>query len=380
MNRILLLGSSIVLMLVLAASCAGSSENLDTETQLPDSMKATIDKDSMSVHISGKLIRDISGIDRRYNSVEFNPIYTYPTTYGPTSMRTQTNTEVYIPGLTESLELLDNSGNVVESFVLNNKRGNSFSILLIDPPDFDDIAIISGERALETNLYISPSRPVVSIKSPVSNQIFYGSDQIELTWEANDPDGDELSYKVQYSTDGGETYTTIISDYEDTKLSIDRSNVYGSNQTRYRVIASDGMRSATAESDIFAVEECLFESIDGSVILEKNLEFLSEENQPSEFYFGEGAKKRYKEIKALSFRIYRHKRDLSNRKFVLEFRDEAGNILRQERTYLNIFVPNWDDPKPRYTFSLIVDCVPDYAYITAKWEDEKLEEVGSEQN
>lgn len=379
MNRILLLGSSIVLMLVLAASCAGSSENLDTETQLPDSMKATIDKDSMSVHISGKLIRDISGVDRRYNSVEFNPIYTYPTTYGPTSMRTQTNTGVYIPGLRESLELLDDSGNVVESFMLN-KRGDSFSILLIDPPDFDDIAIISGERALETNLYISPSRPVVSIKSPVSNQIFNGSDQIELTWEANDPDGDELSYKVQYSTDGGETYTTIISDYEDTKLSIDRSNVYGSNQTRYRVIASDGMRSTTAESDIFAVEECLFESLDGSIILKNNLEFLSEGNQPSEFYFGEGAKKRYKEVKALSFRIYRQKRDLSNHKLVLEFRDGTGNILRQERTYLNIFVPDWDDPKPKYTFSLIVACVPDYAYITAKWEDKKLEEAGSEQN
>lgn len=379
MNRILPLGSSIVLMLIFAASCAGSSENLDTETQLPDSINATISKGSTSVHISGRLIRDISGIDRRYNSVEFNPIYTYPTTYGPTSMRIQTNTEVYIPGLTESLELLDNSGNVVESFVLN-KRGDSFSILLIDPPDFDDIAIISGERALKTNLNISPSSPVVSIKSPVSNQIFYGSDQIELTWEANDPDGDELSYKVQYSTDGGETYTTIISDYEDTKLSIDRSNVYGSNQTRYRVIASDGMRSATAESDIFTVEECLFESLDGNVILEKNLDFLSDENQPSEFYFEEGAKKRYREIKALSFRIYRHERDLSDHKLVLEFRDGAGNILRQERAYLNIFVPDWDDPKPEYTFSLIVACVPDYAYITAKWKDKKLEEVGSEQN
>lgn len=381
MNRILRWGSLITLILIFAVSCTDSSEDLDAGTQRADQINATISKDSISVDISGRLIRDNSRIDRRYGSVEFTPIYTYPTTYEPASMNTQINTEVDLQDQRESLELLDNSGNVVKSIVLQRSIGrSSFSVLLIDPPDFDSVAIISDDRKLDTNLQISPSRPAVSIKSPAKNQIFYGSDQIELAWEASDPDGDQLSYKVQYSPDGGKTYTTIVSDYEDTILSIDRSNVYGSNQTRYRVIASDGIRSATAESDIFTVEECFFESLKGNVALANDLDFLSDENQPSEFYFGEGLKRRFKEIKAFNFRYYRYKRDLSNHKLVLEFRDGSDNLLRQERTYLNISVPDWDDPKPRYTFSLIIACVPDYAYITAKWEDKELENRDSNQN
>ena len=78
-------------------------------------------------------------------------------------------------------------------------------------------------------------------------------DTVEFSWSGSDADGDDLSYLVQYSTDGGDSYETIAVDYESSTLSLRRSSLAGSSRARIRVVASDGARSATAQSAVFSV-------------------------------------------------------------------------------------------------------------------------------
>ena len=65
--------------------------------------------------------------------------------------------------------------------------------------------------------------------------------------------GDELSYWVEYSTDDGATYETVASNYRATTLTVDRGRPAGSDNAMVRVTASDGLRSAAADSAAFTV-------------------------------------------------------------------------------------------------------------------------------
>ena len=128
-----------------------------------------------------------------------------------------------------------------------------WAVHVADPPDYASYRIWRGaQQILHTGR--STVAPSVEITSPGSGDVLSGA-TVEFAWTASDADGDALSYLVQYSTDGGATYETIAVDYPSTSLTLDRSTLAGSAQARLRVIASDGTRSTTAQSAVFAVAE-----------------------------------------------------------------------------------------------------------------------------
>lgn len=89
--------------------------------------------------------------------------------------------------------------------------------------------------------------PTVTLMAPNGGEIICGS--VTITWTASDPDGDPLTYAVQYSPDGGSTWTTIISGIGTTSyLWITSSLPSGSNYL-VKVIASDGELMAEDVSD-----------------------------------------------------------------------------------------------------------------------------------
>ena len=59
-----------------------------------------------------------------------------------------------------------------------------------------------------------------------------------------DADDDDLSFVVQYPTDGGTTYETLAADHWLMSLSVPRRLLAGSATARVRVVASDGVRPA----------------------------------------------------------------------------------------------------------------------------------------
>ena len=165
------------------------------------------------------------------------------------------------------LELLDGEGEVLRSvsfdaqLALADAGGSGeepasselWAVHVVDPPDYASYRIWRGSRQL-VQVERSDAAPTVAISSPGAGRSMTG-DTVEFTWSGSDADGDDLSYLVQYSTDGGGSYETIAVDYESTALSVKRSSLAGSSRARIRVVASDGARSATAQSAVFTVAD-----------------------------------------------------------------------------------------------------------------------------
>jgi hypothetical protein len=100
---------------------------------------------------------------------------------------------------------------------------------------------------------ISSNAPVVS------NVVLVGASppvvgNVTLQWTATDSDGDDMTYDVLYSMDDGTTWQMIEMGMMSTSLVIDTSDLGGSTQARFKVIANDGLNQGEAMSAAFVME------------------------------------------------------------------------------------------------------------------------------
>lgn len=89
--------------------------------------------------------------------------------------------------------------------------------------------------------------PQVTVLNPNGGEIICNGTTI--TWLASDPDGDPLTYKIQYSADGGVTYTTLATGLTSMSYVWDTSGLISSNNYIIKVIASDGELEGEDTSD-----------------------------------------------------------------------------------------------------------------------------------
>jgi hypothetical protein len=95
---------------------------------------------------------------------------------------------------------------------------------------------------------VSAHAPQVSLTYPNGGEVLDG-EQIAVTWEASDADGDALSYVLEYSVDGGERWQVLSTGVHTTTLQLDAALVPGADEGKFRVLASDGVNTAQDESD-----------------------------------------------------------------------------------------------------------------------------------
>lgn len=139
-------------------------------------------------------------------------------------------------------------------------RRTLFTVLIQDDPDAVSVSVkrfaggqVIGSRAA------SASDPVVSaITSPVAGQVL--ADSLPISFEAGDPDGNLLTFIVQYSNDDGTTWQTLATNTPLTTLTISPIDELPGSPTlaapdvcRVRVIASDGYRTGIRVSDAFSL-------------------------------------------------------------------------------------------------------------------------------
>lgn len=99
------------------------------------------------------------------------------------------------------------------------------------------------------SLRASASPPGVQVLAPNGGETF-GAGPWLAQWEGHDPDGDALTYLVQYSPDEGATWHTLAVDWKEPALEIFPEDLPGSTTGgRLRVIASDGFRVNWDASD-----------------------------------------------------------------------------------------------------------------------------------
>ena len=109
------------------------------------------------------------------------------------------------------------------------------------------IGIYHGENELASRS-VSAHAPQVTLVTPNGGEALNG-DQIHVAWTASDADDDALSFTLDYSVDGGAHWRTLSHGVTTTSLELDASWVPGSNQGKFRVLASDGVNTAQDESD-----------------------------------------------------------------------------------------------------------------------------------
>lgn len=99
----------------------------------------------------------------------------------------------------------------------------------------------------------SANPPTIRVTFPNGGESLNGA-SATFTWTASDPDGDALTYAVDYSTDNGATWRALTINWNATSFPVDLTRLPGGNQALIRVTASDGFNSAQDQSDaVFSV-------------------------------------------------------------------------------------------------------------------------------
>ena len=166
------------------------------------------------------------------------------------------------------LDLRTAAGTVVQSqgfdvAAVSHEHGGDlriFTVLLPDNPATASVHVMRSAGGPEIgSLESSSAAPVVSaITSPAAGSQI--TNALTISWTASDPDGDTLSYIVQYSRDNGQSWEVLAANTPDTTLVVDAihllpgsANSAAPGSSRIRIIASDGFRTSMLTSNPFRV-------------------------------------------------------------------------------------------------------------------------------
>jgi hypothetical protein len=110
------------------------------------------------------------------------------------------------------------------------------------------VDIVGPGSVLLKSVTSGANAPTVTVTSPNGGETASGA-TLNVTWTANDVDGDLLTFNIQYSADNGATWAAVAQNQTGTSASIDTSLLAASTQARIRVWASDGIHSASDTSN-----------------------------------------------------------------------------------------------------------------------------------
>jgi hypothetical protein len=109
------------------------------------------------------------------------------------------------------------------------------------------------DDALLDALEAGGAAPSVSVSSPAGG--VYDSGTIHVAWTASDTDGDPLDITVLYSADGALSWTPVAFSSGSGSVEVAVSQLAGSSDARFQVIASDGFNTGSATSAAFTVSD-----------------------------------------------------------------------------------------------------------------------------
>lgn len=107
---------------------------------------------------------------------------------------------------------------------------------------------IEGPSGIIETVRAGSNAPNVQVDSPNGGETL-SNDSITVDWTASDPDGDPLTYHIQFSQDGGANWELVKQGLEGNSTTLSRANLPTTSQGMIRVRATDGIHSASDESD-----------------------------------------------------------------------------------------------------------------------------------
>ncbi len=161
-----------------------------------------------------------------------------------------------------SLELRDARGTIVATrhfapLVMSDGEAADSGPFNIVVPWIDGVttAIFRYQKEEIGRVHASAHAPKVTLVSPSGGEAWGVTGMQSLEWTASDADRNPLQFLLQYSTDGGHTWSVLAPNLRDTSLQIDTAMLPGANDARLRVVASDGFRTTQVDSPSFQVAD-----------------------------------------------------------------------------------------------------------------------------
>lgn len=130
----------------------------------------------------------------------------------------------------------------------HDPSGDRYFVLAIPyAPELFGIKIFKDGSLLGA-ISASLSAPTVDIIHPNGGEVLTG-DSVKLEWDAQDIDGDALSFNVQFSPDNGSSWIALAVDYVGDFMDVDLGMLPGTDSGIFRVVVSDGFLSSSDKSD-----------------------------------------------------------------------------------------------------------------------------------
>lgn len=99
------------------------------------------------------------------------------------------------------------------------------------------------------SIAVTPNSPEVTMLCPNGGEIIPVGSEVESCWQGQDQDGDDLTYLLAYSDNGGDDWIPIASDLTETCHTWATKNLPIGNQYMIKVIATDGVNTKEDRSN-----------------------------------------------------------------------------------------------------------------------------------
>ena len=126
--------------------------------------------------------------------------------------------------------------------------GFPFVQVVVPEEGLGSVALVGRDGVVIAQRTVSAGDPAVSVEVP---ELDGDRGTLHVRWKASDPDGDALTFAVQFSPDDGVQWQLLDPLVAATELTVPLDGLPGGARCRIRVTASDGIRTALAESAPF---------------------------------------------------------------------------------------------------------------------------------
>jgi len=128
------------------------------------------------------------------------------------------------------------------------------SFIMLWEPGTTSVALVHNGEDLDVRT-LSANAPTVVIDSPTGATTWPAGSTQTLRWTGHDLDGDTLTYSVLYSHNGGASWDLLASELTGQSYAVLVDSLAGGSNTRFRVVATDGINIGYAGTPAIIVPE-----------------------------------------------------------------------------------------------------------------------------
>ena len=160
-----------------------------------------------------------------------------------------------------SIELHDGQGNVLwakrlvleEAHQSHNDSHTQYSEAIPMLDGAARLAFKCGHADGPTTVDIPAKAPAISIKALKLDACAAQSGTVQLKWTTQCGKDEQVTSIIRYTNDGGETWRPVAVALEESEYVVDLDQLPGGKNCRLQVMASTLLRTAMAETEVFAV-------------------------------------------------------------------------------------------------------------------------------